>query len=68
MSSTWQWDAALCTEKLLKKSSLQQMWTPVKLNSGKSYPYGFGWNISNANGHALCGTRVETRVFSSSSR
>lgn len=27
------------------------MWTPVKLNSGKTYPYGFGWNISDANGH-----------------
>src|SRR5262245_29152588 len=26
------WDAALYTEKLLKKSSLDQMWTPVKLN------------------------------------
>ncbi len=29
------------------------MWTPVKLNSGKTYPYGFGWNISNANGHRV---------------
>lgn len=47
------WDAALYTEKLLKRSSLEQMWTPVKLNSGKSYPYGFGWNISNANGHRV---------------
>ena len=25
------WDAALYTEKLLKRSSLEQMWTPVKL-------------------------------------
>jgi CubicO group peptidase (beta-lactamase class C family) len=23
------------------------------LNSGKTYPYGFGWNISNANGHRV---------------
>ncbi|HEX3229922.1 MAG TPA: serine hydrolase domain-containing protein, partial [Pyrinomonadaceae bacterium] len=30
------WDAALYTEKLLKKSSLEQMWTPVKLNNGKT--------------------------------
>jgi len=30
------WDAALYTEKLLKRSSLQEMWTPVKLNSGKT--------------------------------
>src|SRR5262249_44824558 len=26
------WDAALGTEKLLKRSSLEQMWSPVKLN------------------------------------
>ena len=49
------WDAALYTEKLLKKSSLDQMWTPVKLNNGKTYadPYGFGWQINNANGHRV---------------
>lgn len=47
------WDAALYTEKLLKRSSLEEMWTPVRLNSGKTYPYGFGWNISNANGHRV---------------
>jgi CubicO group peptidase (beta-lactamase class C family) len=47
------WDAALYTEKLLKKSSLDQMWTPVKLNSGKTSPYGFGWRIAEANGHRL---------------
>ncbi len=29
------WDAALYTEKLLKRSSLEQMWTVVKLNNGK---------------------------------
>jgi len=39
------WDAALYTEKLLKKSSLEQMWTPVKLNDGKTHPYGFGWGL-----------------------
>lgn len=49
------WDAALYTEKVLKKSSLDQMWTPAKLNAGKTYadPYGFGWQINNANGHRV---------------
>ena len=49
------WDAALYTEKLLKKSSLDQMWTPAKLNAGKTYPdlYGFAWQINNANGHRI---------------
>ena len=39
------WDAALSTEKLLKKSSLAQMWTPVKTRDGKTKPYGFGWAV-----------------------
>ena len=49
------WDAALYTEKLLKRSSLDQMWTVVKLNSGQpnSGNYGFGWEITSSNGHRL---------------
>ena len=47
------WDAALYTEKLLKRSSLDQMWTPVKLNSGKTEPYGFGWRVDAVHGHRL---------------
>ena len=47
------WDAALYTEKLIKRTSLDQMWTPVKLNSGKTYPYGFGWRVTEMNGHRL---------------
>ena len=45
------WDAALYTEKLLKKSSLDQMWTPVKRNDGKTHPYGFGWGLGEVRGH-----------------
>jgi len=45
------WDLALHTERLLNKASLEQLWTPVKLNSGKTYPYGFGWSIHEVNGH-----------------
>jgi CubicO group peptidase (beta-lactamase class C family) len=47
------WDAALYTEKLLKKSSLEQMWTPVKLNNGKTHPYGFGWGLGEVRGHHI---------------
>src|SRR5262245_40585538 len=47
------WDAALYTERLLKKSSLEEMWTPVKLNSGKTFPYGFGWALAEVRGHHL---------------
>jgi CubicO group peptidase (beta-lactamase class C family) len=47
------WDAALYTEKLLKKTSLEQMWTPVKLNDGKTHPYGFGWALAEVRGRRL---------------
>ena len=49
------WDAALYTEKLLKRSSLEQMRTVVKLNDGKpnSGNYGFGWEITSSHGHRL---------------
>jgi D-alanyl-D-alanine carboxypeptidase len=39
------WDAALYTEKLLKRASLEQMWTPEKLNDGKPLTYGYGWGV-----------------------
>jgi CubicO group peptidase (beta-lactamase class C family) len=49
------WDAALYTEKLLKRSSLQLMWIPVKLNSGKpnAAGYGFGWRIGDVRGRRV---------------
>jgi D-alanyl-D-alanine carboxypeptidase len=47
------WDAALYGETLLKRASLEQMWTPAKLSDGTAAPYGFGWFISSANGHRL---------------
>jgi CubicO group peptidase (beta-lactamase class C family) len=47
------WDAALYTEKLLKRSSLDMMWTRVKLKNGKTNTgnYGFGWFIDDRQGH-----------------
>ncbi len=47
------WDAALYTVKLLKKTSLEQMWTVAKLRNGQpnSGHYGFGWFIDSKNGH-----------------
>jgi CubicO group peptidase (beta-lactamase class C family) len=47
------WDAALYTEKLLKRSSLDLMWTPVKLKNGQANDghYGFGWFNEDRNGH-----------------
>jgi hypothetical protein len=49
------WDAALYTEKLVKKSSLDEMWTVAKLNDGKPNKsnYGFAWSINQMNGHRV---------------
>jgi len=45
------WDAALYTDAVLKQSSREQMWTPVKLNSGATHPYGFGWSLEPMGNH-----------------
>jgi CubicO group peptidase (beta-lactamase class C family) len=47
------WDAALYTEKLVKKATLDQVWTKVKLNDGKPQNYGFGWSLGEIGGHRL---------------
>jgi CubicO group peptidase (beta-lactamase class C family) len=54
------WDAALYTEKLLRKSSLEQMWTPARLNNGQPVrfrgafrSYGFGWVLDTFRGHRI---------------
>lgn len=45
------WDAALNAGKILTPATLQQMWTPVKLNNGTTSPYGFGWELSPIREH-----------------
>jgi CubicO group peptidase (beta-lactamase class C family) len=47
------WDAALYTETLVKQTSLEQMWIPVKFNSGQTYPNGLGWLLGERNGHRV---------------
>jgi CubicO group peptidase (beta-lactamase class C family) len=53
ISDLAKWDAALYTEKLLKRSSLDLMWTPVKLKDGQPNKdnYGFAWFINQRKGH-----------------
>jgi CubicO group peptidase (beta-lactamase class C family) len=47
------WDAAQRPGALLKQSSLDAMWTPVKLNAGTTHPYGFGWALNARNGRKI---------------
>src|SRR5947199_4747557 len=61
------WDAALYSEKLLKKSSLDQMWTATATNDRADAPfnYGFVWFIENYHGHRLVHHRRRITDFSS---
>jgi CubicO group peptidase (beta-lactamase class C family) len=49
------WDAALYTERLLKRESLEQMWKPVVLKSGtpNAVGYGFGWMSGEVSGRRV---------------
>lgn len=59
------WDEALYTEKLLKKSSLAQMWTVAPLRNGhpNSGHYGYGWFIESQEGHRLIEHEGEWQGF-----
>lgn len=61
------WDTALYTEKLLKKSSLDQMWTADVTKDGTALPfnYGFGWFVESYHGHRLLQHSGGTPGFSS---
>jgi len=44
------WDAALREKKFVKPSTYELLWSPVRLNDGKTYPYGFGWFLEDKGG------------------
>ena len=64
------WEAALSTNKILKQSNRDEMWTPVLLNGGRKYPYGFGWDLDDLlgvatinHGGTLTGFRAQFSPF-----
>jgi len=44
-SDLLKWDRVLYTEKLVKKATLQEAFTPAVLNNGDTTVYGFGWFV-----------------------
>jgi CubicO group peptidase (beta-lactamase class C family) len=60
------WSVALDGDRLLNAASKAQMWTPVKLNDGKTRKYGFGWNVDTLEGHKNIGHGGSTSGFSAS--
>lgn len=64
------WDAALYGDQILKSTTREQMWSPVKLNNGNTHPYGFGWELGKIGKHryvrhggSLPGFRAEFTRF-----
>ena len=47
------WDAAVRSRAILKPESWNRILQPVRLTSGKSYPYGFGWSIEERAEHPM---------------
>ena len=41
------WEAALRTDQILSAATKAEMWKPVALNGGTTYPYGFGWELDD---------------------
>jgi CubicO group peptidase (beta-lactamase class C family) len=57
------WERAVRARALLKPDSWSQIFTPVVLNSGKTHPYGFGWEITQKDGQTVHGHDGSFRGF-----
>jgi CubicO group peptidase (beta-lactamase class C family) len=44
------WEDALRKKSVLRATSWEKVFAPVRLNSGKTYPYGFGWALHDGRG------------------
>jgi CubicO group peptidase (beta-lactamase class C family) len=47
------WDRGLRSGAVLKPASWAEVYAPVRLNSGKAYPYGFGWDVTETGGQKV---------------
>lgn len=47
------WEIALVSGKLIKHSTLEQMFTPARLNNGVYSNYGFGWSLDEVRRHRI---------------
>ncbi|MFL5401940.1 MAG: serine hydrolase domain-containing protein, partial [Gemmatimonadales bacterium] len=49
------WAVSLNHHRIPDAAALQMAWTPVRLNDGGAYPYGFGWDLTPQRGHPRIG-------------
>jgi len=50
-----QWAIGLNHWKIPSRAGLEASWTPVRLNGGGTYPYGFGWQVAQQRGYRRIG-------------
>ncbi len=58
-----QWAIGLNHGKVLSRAGLEASWTPVRLNDGGTYPYGFGWYLTQQRGYRRIGHSGAWRGF-----
>ena len=49
------WAVALNHGRVPNATVLDAAWTPVRLNDGSTFPYGYGWDLSDQRGHGRVG-------------
>ncbi len=49
------WAIGLNHARVPDSAGLAASWTPVRLNGGGTYPYGFGWGVEDQRGHLRIG-------------
>jgi len=60
------WAIALNHRRIPSKAGLEVSWTPVRLNDGGTFPYGFGWSIDQQRGFRRIGHGGSWQGFRSS--
>jgi CubicO group peptidase (beta-lactamase class C family) len=57
------WAIGLSHGKVLSRAGLGASWTPARLNNGGTYPYGFGWYLTEQRGYRRIGHSGAWRGF-----
>lgn len=57
------WAIALNHGKVPSRAGLEASWTPVRLNGGAPYPYGFGWHLGQQRGFQRIGHSGSSEGF-----
>ena len=60
------WVTALENDKIVSRASREAMWTPMRLNDGRTVAYGLGWRLEDYNGRKHIGHSGSTAGFSAS--